>query len=134
MNLPFCWWYVFVLIAWFDIYYFFIERGVILYSCEPRKKKEEKNVLLLHWYLFFHIGSKINNLKNSCGDMLRIHFWLFKRRDIFHQPIKVFLFVKIFLKDLKIIFWIWKEGGTILHNQNYSHYVHRFFLKAGHTN
>ena len=58
MNLPFCW-YVFVLIAWFDIYYFFIELGELFYivvSLEKRKKKNFAPLLLI----FFSIGLKIN--------------------------------------------------------------------------
>lgn len=46
MNLPFCW-YVFVLIAWFDIYYFFIELGELFYIVVSLEKKKKN---LLHFY------------------------------------------------------------------------------------
>ena len=63
--------------------------------------------------------------------MLRIHFDCLYRRDIFHINQKKIFFWKDFLKLVVLLnTWIWKERGTILHNQNYSHYMYIVFFES----
>ena len=78
MNLPFCW-YVFVLIAWFDIYYFFIELGELFYIVVSLEKRKKKNFFAPLLSIFFSIGLKIIfSKKFRCGESnAQNTFWLF---------------------------------------------------------